>query len=319
MAPTPPDRERRESAADAAGSVPMFSAPGHRDTIWSDVNGNIARSRQIEWAGGTAATHAIISAAGAAEVRTRSLELHFSWNAGRAEADAQSGKQLRSYQNRARYGLILPPETSVEFRIAEKSNYRFLAIEFEPTYVLHVAELGHLRGVEMVEAWDYNHPLTWTLAQVISDECESDARQGRLYVETAIAFLALHVVKTLSNVGTPIQVAERGGLAPATLRRACAYMISRLCEDVSLTEVAAIANLSLAHFSSAFKRSTGASPYAWYRRQRVDRAKALLVNSELGVSDIARSLGYANPSAFGAAFKRETGWTPATWRRMRLL
>jgi AraC family transcriptional regulator len=318
MATATQDRELRENAAEAAEPVPMFSAPGHRDTIWSDVRGTIARSRRIDWAGGTAATHAIVTATGAAEVRTRSLELHFSWNSGRAEADAQSGKQLRSYQNRARYGLILPPETIVEFRIAEKSNYRFLAMEFEPSYVLRVAELGHLRGVEMLEAWDYNHPLTWNLAQAISDECESDARQGSLYVETAIAFLALHVVRTLSNVAAPVRVAQRGGLAPATLHRACDYMISRLCEDVSLTEVAAVANLSLAHFSSAFKRSTGASPYAWYRRQRVDRAKALLVNSALGVSQVARSLGYANPSAFGAAFKRETGWTPAMWRRMRL-
>ena len=124
--------------------VPMFSAPGHRDTLWSDVKGRVARSRQIAWEGGTAATHAIEKVSGTAEVRTRSLELHFSWNFGRAEADAQAGKHLRAYRNRPRYGLILPPGTGVEFRIEEKSAYKFLTMEFEPHYVLRVAELQHL-------------------------------------------------------------------------------------------------------------------------------------------------------------------------------
>jgi AraC family transcriptional regulator len=167
---SPADR-LRDGGAGITQPVPMFSAPGHRDTLWSDVKGKVARSRQIAWEGGTAATHAIEKVSGAAEVRTRSLELHFSWNFGRAEADAQAGKQLRAYRNRPRYGLILPPGTGVEFRIEEKSAYKFLAMEFEPHYVLRVAELQHLSNVEIIEAWDYNHPLTWRLAEAIYEEC----------------------------------------------------------------------------------------------------------------------------------------------------
>jgi AraC family transcriptional regulator len=250
-------------------------------------------------------------------VRTRSLELHFSWNFGRAEADAQSGKQLRSYRNRPRYGFILPPGTGVEFRIEEKSAYRFLTMEFEPHYVLRVAELQHLCNVEIIEAWDYNHPLTWRLAQAIYEECESEARQGLVYAETAIAFLALHVVRSLSNVAAP-RLLRRGGLAPAVLNRACDYMVGRLAENVSLSEVAGIADLSLAHFSFAFKTSIGIAPHAWLRRQRVDRAKMLLLDPSLPLSAVALSVGFSTQSAFGAAFKRETGWAPAAWRRRRL-
>jgi AraC family transcriptional regulator len=298
--------------------VPMFSAPGHRDTIWSDVKGKVARSRQINWEGGTAASHAIEKVTGAAEVRTRSLELHFSWNSGRAEADAQSGKQLHAYRNRPRYGLILPPGTGVEFRIEEKSAYKFVAIEFEPHYVLRVGELQHLCNVEIIEAWDYNHPLTWSLAQAIYQECESDGRQGLLYAETAIAFLALHVVRRLSNVMAPVRILQRGGLAPAVLNRACDYMVNRLAENVSLSEVAGIADLSLAHFSFAFKTSMGIAPHTWLRRQRVDRAKGMLLDPSFTLSAVALSVGFSTQSAFGAAFKRETGSPPAVWRRARL-
>jgi AraC family transcriptional regulator len=299
--------------------VAMFSAPGHPDTIWSNITGNVGRSRQIRWAGGTAATHTILSVAGAAEVCTRSLELHFSWNAGYVEADAASGKQLRAYRNRPRYGLILPPGTSVEFRIKEKSNYRFLAIELEPDDVLRPFELQHLGTVEIIQAWNYDHPLTWHLAQAIYEECENDGRQGLLYSETAITFLALHVIRNLSACARPQKFLRRGGLAPAILRRVCEYMAARLEQDISLSEIAGISGLSSGHFSFAFKQSMGLAPHAWLRRQRIERAQALLRDPGLNLASIGLAVGFANQSSFGFAFKKETGLSPSLWRRQNWL
>jgi AraC-like DNA-binding protein len=50
------------------------------------------------------------------------------------------------------------------------------------------------------------------------------------------------------------------------------------------------------------------------RRQRIDRAKALLHDANLNLTQIAIILGYANQSSLGVAFKRETGVTPTQWR-----
>jgi AraC family transcriptional regulator len=293
----------------------MFSAPGHRDTIWSDLMGKVAQSREINWTGGLAAAHRIDKVSGAAEVRTRTLELQFSWNSGYVEADAESAKQVRAYKNRPRYGLVLPPETGVEFRIKEKSNYRFLSIELEPEYVLRISELEHLRSVVVAETWEYDHALTWQLAQAICEECESGARQGLLYSESAITLLVLHTVRQLSNCSHALKPFRRGGLAPNVLRRACEYMTSRLDADLSLSEVASISDLSPGHFSSAFRHSMGISPHAWLRRRRVDRAKDLLRSHDMSLVLIASAVGYANQSAFGVAFKKETGLTPTIWRR----
>ena len=280
------------------------------------VKGSVAHSRMIRWAGGVAATHAINKVSSAAEVRTRSVELHFSWNAGVAEAEAESDKRVWAYKNRPRYGLILPPGTNVEFRIKEKSNYRFLAMEFEPAYLLKAAELQHLSTVEFVETWEHDHPLAWHLAEAIFEECESGARQGLLYSETAATLLALHVVRSLSNQVRTTNPVSRGGLAPAILRRVCDCMISHLSDDISLSELAAIGGLSVGHFAFAFKQSTGVSPHAWLRRRRIDTAKALLCSRDLNLSSIAASIGFANQSAFGVAFRKETGMTPTAWRRL---
>jgi AraC family transcriptional regulator len=299
--------------------VAMFSAAGHQDTVWSDLKGSVAHSKMIKWAGGVAATHAIDKVSGAAEVRTRSFELHFSWNAGVAEAEAESGKRVWAYKNRPRYGLILPPGTNVEFRIKEKSNYRFLAMEFEPAYLLKAAELQHLSTVEFLETWEHDQPLTWHLAEAIFEECESKARQGLLYSETAATLLALHVVRTLSNRNRSTNFPSRGGLAPASLRRACEYMTSRLGDDISLSELAGISGLSVGHFAFAFKQSMGIAPHGWLRRQRIDKAKALLLGRHLDLASVAASVGFASQSAFGVAFRRETGTTPTAWRRLHWL
>ena len=113
---------------------------------------------------------------------------------------------------------------------------------------------------------------------------------------------------------TPLKEIRRGGLPPSRLRRACDYMVSRLGEDVSLQEVAASVELSTGHFSTAFKQSSGVTPHAWMRRQRIDRAKTLLHDANLNLTQIAIILGYANQSSLGVAFKRETGVTPTQWR-----
>jgi AraC family transcriptional regulator len=242
--------------------------------------------------------------------------LHFSWNAGVAEAEAESGKRVWVHKNRPRYGFILPPGTNVEFRIKEKPNYRFLAMEFEPAYLLKTAELQHLNTVEFVEAREHDHPLTWHLAEAIFEECESGARQGLLYFESAATLLALHVVRNLSNQARVTNVVNRGGLAPAILRRVCDYMIDRLGDDISLSELAAIGGLSASHFAFAFKQSMGISPHSWLRRERIDTAKALLRSRDLNLSFIAASVGFANQGAFGVAFRKETGMTPTAWRRL---
>jgi AraC family transcriptional regulator len=296
--------------------VAMFSGPGHQDTAWSDVKGSVAHSKLVRWVGGVAATHAIIKVSGSAEVRTQLFELHFSWNSGVADAEAQSGKRVWAYKNRPRYGLVLPPGTNVEFRIREKSNYRFLAMELEPEFVLKAAELQHLGTVEFIETWEYGDQLTWHLAEAIFEECESEARQGLLYSETAATLLALHVARNVSNLARDPNLLRRGGLSPAILRRACDYMVSRLGDDISLSEIARAAGLSSGHFAFAFKQSMGIAPHAWLRRQRVDTGKALLRNRDLSVSAIAASVGFANQSAFGVAFRKETGLTPTAWRRL---
>jgi AraC-like DNA-binding protein len=73
--------------------------------------------------------------------------------------------------------------------------------------------------------------------------------------------------------------------------------------------------LSVSHFTRAFRRSFGMSPYRWLLERRIDRAKALLATSGISIADIAIRSGFSDQTTFTRAFGRLVGDSPARWRR----
>jgi AraC family transcriptional regulator len=307
----------REYVRRAPTIVRLFSGlageNGHPGPVHSSPNGAFDQCRKVVWTGGNATAFQIRSMVGEVEVMASLIELHFIWNSGYIEGEARSGGKIITNKNRPSLAYVLPPGTLVEFRLKEALEYRQLSIELQPDFVLAAMGLETSASFDVIEAWDYSDPLSWQLARVINDECVSRAPRGTLYVETAATLLAMNLFRNLSTF-TRLKEICRGGLSPSILRRACEYMMSRLGSDISLHEVAASIQLSTGHFSTAFKQSLGLAPYAWLRRQRIERAKTLLHDPNLDLTQIALILGYANQSSFGVAFRRETGLTPTLWR-----
>ena len=296
--------------------LPGVDHHGHWGTIHLTLDGlsaTINQSRQIVWAGGSAAAAEIQSMIGEADVMASAVELYFAWNSSHIDAEVQLGGKILHCGDRPTSALIVPPGTRIAIRTRRAHDIRNLSVELERDFLLSAAGFDGPSNFDIRETWDYRDPLTWQLAHVLYEECTSGASQGTLYTETAATFLSMHLVRNLSTV-TLLKEIRRGGLPPSRLRRACDYMVSRLGEDVSLQEVAASVELSTGHFSTAFKQSSGVTPHAWMRRQRIDRAKTLLHDANLNLTQIAIILGYANQSSLGVAFKRETGVTPTQWR-----
>jgi AraC family transcriptional regulator len=297
----------------------LASQQGYPGPLHSTPDGTFDQSRKIAWSGATATGFHIRSMVREVDVMASSTELHFIWNSGYIVGEAQSGGKVISNENRPTFAYVLPPGTRIGFRLKEASEYRQLSVELQPDFVVDAAGLETSASFDVVETWDYRDPLSWQLARVIYDECASRTPQGILYTETAATLLAMHLVRNLSTVTPLLKEIRRGGLSPSRLRRACDYMMSRLREDISLREVAASVQLSTGHFSTAFKQSLNVAPHVWLRRQRIERAKTLLHDPSLDLTQIAIILGYANQSSFGVAFKRETGLTPIQWRMREAL
>ena len=105
-----------------------------------------------------------------------------------------------------------------------------------------------------------------------------------------------------------------GGLANWQVRRVTSYMLDHLDRGMTLDELASLVDLSRAHFCTAFRLAVGSTPGEWAIQKRIERARELLADSTLSITEIALTLGYT-PSSFGAIFRQRVGVTPSAFRR----
>jgi AraC family transcriptional regulator len=138
--------------------------------------------------------------------------------------------------------------------------------------------------------------------------------KGSLALDQFSLFVGAHVIKTYAGV-PPLGTPKRGGLAPWQARRAAEMIRERLDGNIHLSDMAHECGLSVSHFTRAFRTSFGAAPYRWLLERRIDRAKALLVTSDVPIADIAVQSGFSDQAAFTRAFGRIVGDSPGKWRR----
>ena len=85
-------------------------------------------------------------------------------------------------------------------------------------------------------------------------------------------------------------------------------------ERIGVEDMAAAAGLSVAHFSREFRRAFGESPHAYLLTRRLERAAALLRNTDHSVADICFSVGLQSVGSFTSSFTRTYGVTPTGYR-----
>lgn len=105
------------------------------------------------------------------------------------------------------------------------------------------------------------------------------------------------------------------GLSKWRLQRATEYIDANLAEPISLADIAAAAGLSPMHFAAQFRAATGLRPHEYLLQRRIERARALLLNSSLPLVEIALDVGFKTQAHFTTVFGRFVNETPNAWRR----
>jgi AraC family transcriptional regulator len=167
---------------------------------------------------------------------------------------------------------------------------------------------------DLLERTGHPDPVVSGLLMSAADVLEGNAALDNLFRQQLSDLLATRILAEHTGASSTFELIT-GGLSPHALRRAIERLRSDIDTDVSLAVLAADAGLSRFHFCRAFKESTGLSPHAWLRQQRLDQAMNMLRDSDAPIAAIATQLGYASQTAFAAAFKKLTGETPSDWRR----
>ncbi len=100
-----------------------------------------------------------------------------------------------------------------------------------------------------------------------------------------------------------------------TMRRIAATMRDRPDEIPPVPELAERAGYSPSHFQALFREAMGVSPRPYAISARIDRARQLLIESDLSVSQIASECGYRDVYFFSRQFRQKTGRPPTAYRR----
>ena len=106
----------------------------------------------------------------------------------------------------------------------------------------------------------------------------------------------------------------RGGLPGYKLRKVREFIESRIDKPLNLEQIAAAAGFSPFHFHRQFKKATGVTPRQYLEQIRIERAKALLTESELRIVDVALQVGFVDQSHFTTTFRKRTSKTPREFR-----
>lgn len=108
---------------------------------------------------------------------------------------------------------------------------------------------------------------------------------------------------------------EEGGATHRGIRRAVVFVREHFSEPITLSQVAGEAGLSKFHFCRLFRRQIGLPFRDYLQGLRIDRAKRLLADSGMTVTEVAYAAGFNDLSHFDRVFSRIAGVSPTVYRR----
>jgi AraC family transcriptional regulator len=226
------------------------------------------------------------------------------------------GGQIAHSRRTVGQASVIP--TGQQYSAVWREELEDIGIHLDPDYVARLArELVQTDRIDLIADCEVGDPLVHQIGRSLAAEVDAEAPGGLIYAESLVNTLVAHLLRHYSNAGEKFQH-HLGGLPKHKLRRVTEFIEENLEYDLTLAEIAEIAELSPFHFARSFKQATGSTPIQFLTRRRIDLAKRLLVESELPIVEIGLRAGFKNQSHFTTLFRKITAMTPKAYRNEHL-
>lgn len=130
--------------------------------------------------------------------------------------------------------------------------------------------------------------------------------------------LSVKLHRLLTELVNPITAKENtGNTHKESIQEVKEYILLHLSEKITVQSLAEKINMSTTHFSRVFRQHTGFSPYDYVLAARFNKAKELLLKTDMTVAEIAYETGFNSEANFIYFFTGSEKVSPGKFRKLK--
>ena len=213
--------------------------------------------------------------------------------------------------------LLLAP-AGMEAHCRWDSTLHLLHLRLPQLFLTQVAAesgFAHPERLELINQFHVRDPQIEQIMRMLQTEVQSNDPGERLSIEALTNLLAIQLLRNYSN--STGRERTTGAVTHLFLRRVTDYINDNLDTQLALAEIAAIAGMSPYHFGRTFKRATGITPHQYVIRQRVERAKTMLLSTDQTIGEIACAVGFYDQGHLARHMRSLLGVSPQMLRNRK--
>lgn len=203
-------------------------------------------------------------------------------------------------------GLYVAPKWS--------NQVELLLLAIQPALLNQVAEqMNSGRAVEMIPCFHFRDELLRQLSLKLIVEFEVPGGPDSFYVDSLKHMILAHLIRNYSTNSVEA-ISSRSGLPHRRLIKILEFIHAHFEDEITVNDLARLAQMSPSHFLVLFKRSMECTPHQYVLNCRMNRAISLLRDTDLPIAEVAKITGFSDQSHLTRWMRRMEGMTPRTIR-----
>ena len=213
------------------------------------------------------------------------------------------------------YGDMVIYPAGLTQKLSWDKQAEIIQLDIQPEFITQACKDWLAAEIEIIPQFRIRDPLIQQVALTLLKELQDNPDKNQLYLDSLSTTLCLHLLRHYTTSQATIKN-DASGLPTFLFRRLSEYIQANLEQNLTLTDLAGVVNLSTSHLTKLFKQSQGRTLHQYLIHCRIERAKQLLKHKQLTIAEVATQVGFSDQSHFTHHFKRQTGLTPRVFRQL---